>query len=114
MSSGKNRVHLIGRLGAEPEVKTLESGSVVAKIRLATSEWYTNNKGERVEDTQWHTVMAWNKLAEKAREQLVKGSEVSIEGKIQYREYTTTDGHRKYVTEIMAFELSPVKKEQAA
>lgn len=114
MSNGKNKVLLIGHLGAAPEMKTMESGNLMAKMRVVTNEPYTNSKGEHLEDTQWHYVVAWGKQAEKARDQFNKGTEVSIEGRLRHREYTTTDGQRKFITEIVVEELSLVKKEEMA
>jgi single-strand DNA-binding protein len=105
MNSLKNRVQLIGHLGVDPEMKTIENGTKLARLRLATNETYTNAKGEKVTETQWHTVVAWGKVAELAEKYLAKGSEVAIEGKLINRNYTDKDGVKKYITEVQLNEL---------
>lgn len=110
MNAMKNRVQLIGRLGQDPEVRTLNSGKMVAQFSLATSETYKNSAGERVQDTQWHQVVAWGKLAEISQNLLIKGQEVVIEGKITYRNYEDKNGIKRYVTEIIATDIMLVGK----
>ena len=114
MNSVKNKVQLIGNLGAAPEMRSTESGRKMARLRLATNETYRNAQGEKVTETQWHTVIAWGQTAEIAEKFLRKGSEVLIEGKLQYRQYADKDGVVKYITEIQAFSLlmlgEPVKE----
>jgi len=105
MSTLKNKVQLIGNLGKNPEVITLDSGKKLAKFTIATNESYRNAKGEKVEDTQWHNVIAWNKTAEIAEKYLVKGKEVAIEGKLTSRSYEDKEGVKKYITEIVVNEL---------
>ncbi len=100
MKDLRNRVQLIGNLGMDPEVKDLDGGNKLAKFSVATSQSYTNNKGEKVKDTQWHNIIAWGKLAETAEKYLKKGSEVALEGKIVYRNYEK-DGQTRYITEIV-------------
>ena len=100
MNNLKNRVQLIGHLGADPEVKNFDGGSKLAKLSLATSDVYTNAKGEKVDETQWHNVVLWGKQADVAGQYLKKGAEVMIEGKITYRKYTDKDGIDRYFTEI--------------
>ena len=78
----KNKVQLIGNLGNNPEVKSLDGGKKVARFNVATSESYRNTKGEKITETQWHTLVAWGKVAEIAEKYLQKGSEVVIEGKL--------------------------------
>ena len=104
MSSLKNRVQLIGRLGIDPEVKSFESGKKVASFSLATNEVYYNNEGEKVEDTQWHNIVVWGKKVEVVENYLKKGSEIAIEGKLVNRSYEK-EGERKYITEINLTEL---------
>ena len=101
----KNKVQLIGHLGANPEIKTLEGGRKLARINIATNETYTNAKGEKVTETQWHNVVAWGKTAELAEQLFLKGMEVLIDGKLVNRSYTDKDGIKKYVTEVQANEL---------
>ena len=101
----RNKVQLIGNLGATPEVKDLDSGKKLAKFSIATNERYKNADGESVEATQWHNVVAWDKTAEIAQKYLDKGSEIAIEGKLVSRSYDDKDGNKKYITEVIAHEL---------
>ncbi|MCU0351548.1 MAG: single-stranded DNA-binding protein [Flavobacterium sp.] len=101
----KNKVQLIGNLGNNPEVKTLDGGKKMAKFSVATNETYRNAKGEKVVETQWHNLIAWGKVAEIAEKFLHKGSEVALEGKLINRSYNDKDGNKKYVTEIQVNEL---------
>jgi single-strand DNA-binding protein len=105
MNALKNRVQLIGNLGQDPEIVTLESGSKLAKFSLATSDYYKNAKGEKVEDTQWHNIVAWGKTAEIVESYLTKGKQVAVEGKLIHRTYETKEGEKKYFTEIKCNEL---------
>ena len=114
MNTLKNRVQLLGHLGAAPEMRTLENGNTLAKMRIATSENYKNAQGERMTDTQWHTVIAWGKTAEFAGRFLNKGSHVLVEGRITYREYTAPDGQKRYYTEIVANDMELMDKRQPA
>jgi len=109
MKDLRNRVQLIGNLGMDPEVKSLDGGRKLAKFSVATSQAYTNAKGEKVKDTQWHNVIAWGKLAETAEKYLKKGSEVALEGKIVYRNYEK-DGQTRYMTEIVLNEFMMFSK----
>ena len=110
----KNKVQLIGHLGNDPEIKNLESGKKVAKISIATSESYKKENGERVTETQWHNLVVWGKVAEIAENYLHKGSEVAIEGKLTYRDYTDKDGVKRYVTEIIVNEILLLDKKPQA
>ena len=105
MKNLRNTVQLIGNLGMNPEVKNLESGSTLAKFSIATSDRYKNNKGEQVEDTTWHNVIAWGKTAEIAEKYLKKGSQVAVEGKLTNRSYEAKDGTKKYITEVVINEI---------
>lgn len=105
MYSLRNKVQLIGNLGKTPEIKNTDSGKKLAKFSVATNEVYTNNKGEKVKETQWHNLVAWGKLAEIAEKYLDKGSEVVIEGKIITKDYLDKDGNKKYTTEIQVNEM---------
>ncbi len=100
MNALRNRVQLIGNLGAAPEVKTITNGRKMARFSMATNEFYQNAKGEKIEETQWHLIVAWGKAAEIAEKLLDKGSEVAIDGKLVNRTYTDKDGTKKYITEI--------------
>lgn len=101
----KNKVQLIGNLGAAPEVKTLESGKKMARFSVATSESYRNAKGEKVTETQWHNLVVWGKMADIAEKYLAKGKEVAIEGRLVNRSYNDKEGNKKYVTEVQVNEL---------
>ena len=105
----KNRVQLIGHVGQEPEIKNLESGRV-ANFTIATNENYTNTKGEKVEQTEWHRVSAWGKTVEIIERLLTKGSHVAIEGKLTHRSYDDIDGNKRYITEVVANELVLLNK----
>ncbi len=105
MNTLRNKVQLIGNLGNNPEIITLESGKKLAKFSLATNESYKNSKGEKVTDTQWHNIVTWNKTAEIVENYLEKGNEVVIEGKLTSRSYDTKDGEKRYITEIVCNEL---------
>lgn len=101
----KNKVQLIGNLGGNPEIRTLDSGKKMARFSVATSETYRNTKGEKVTDTQWHSLVAWGKVAEIAEKYLSKGSEVAIEGKLVTRSWTDKEGAKKYTTEVQVAEV---------
>lgn len=100
MNTLRNRVQLIGHLGAAPEVKTIIGGKKVAKLVLATNEVYKNQKGEKVTDTTWHNLTAWGNNADIIEKYLQKGSEIAIEGKLKNNTYTDKDGVKRYVTDI--------------
>ena len=101
----KNKVQLIGNLGNNPEIKTLDGGKKMAKFTIATNESYRNTSGEKVTETQWHNLIAWGKLAEIIEKYISKDSEVAVEGKLTYRTYNDKDGNKKYFTEIQVNEL---------
>lgn len=105
MSTLRNKVQLIGHVGNAPEIVNLETGKKLAKFSIATNEFYTNAKGEKVKDTQWHNVVAWGKTAELIENYVPKGKEVGIEGKLTSRSYEDKDGHKRYITEIVCTEL---------
>jgi single-strand DNA-binding protein len=105
----KNRVQLIGHVGQEPEIKTLESGRV-ANFTIATNENYTNAKGEKVEQTEWHRVSAWGKTVDIIEKFITKGTHVALEGKLTHRSYDDKDGNKRYITEVVANELVLLNK----
>lgn len=105
MNTLRNRVQLIGRLGMNPEIRNLESGNKVANFTIATSETYKNAKGERVENTEWHNIVAWNKTAEIVEKHLEKGKEIALKGKLFTETYTDKDGNKRYATKIKCTEL---------
>ncbi len=105
MNTIKNRVQLIGNLGQDPEVSTLDSGTKLARFSMATSDNYKNASGEKVEETQWHNIVAWGKLAEIIENYVTKGKQIAIEGKLTHRSYDSKKGERKYVTEVRCSEI---------
>ncbi len=105
MSKMRNKVQLIGRLGAKADVKRLESGKIVANFNLATNEVYYNTKDEKVEETTWHHLVAWGKTAELIEKFTDKGSEIAVEGKLIYRNYEDKEGVKRYVTEVQVSEV---------
>jgi single-strand DNA-binding protein len=114
MNKLRNRVQLIGRLGAKADIKKLESGKSVANFSMATNEVYFNAKGEKVEETTWHQVVAWNKQAETIEKYTDKGSEIAVEGKIVNRNYTDKEGIKRYVTEVHIDEILLLGEKVAA
>ena len=105
-SRGINKVILVGNLGKDPEVRYMPNGGAVANITLATSEsWKDKQSGEQKEQTEWHRVVFYQRLAEIAGEYLKKGSKVYIEGKLRTRKWQDKDGQDKYMTEIIADEM---------
>lgn len=105
MARGVNKVILVGNLGQDPELRYTGSGTAVCNLRLATNESYKDSNGELVERTEWHSIVAWARLAEICNEYLKKGSQVYFEGSLQTRSYEDKDGNTKYVTEIKAREM---------
>jgi single-strand DNA-binding protein len=105
MNSLSNRATLIGNLGHDPETKTIENGQKVTHFTLATKDSYKNADGQRVSETTWHNIVAWNGLADVAGKFLKKGKEVAVEGRIVYRTYEDKKGVTKYITEIVLSDL---------
>lgn len=105
MNSLRNRVQLIGYLGADPEVKTFESNKKVARLSIATNDEYTDKDGQKVKQTQWHQLVVWNKLADICEKYLKKGHEIAVEGKLTYRTWNDKDGKSHNITEIVVNEL---------
>ena len=105
MNSIRNQVQLIGRLGQDAELKKFESGKVTVNARIATNEFYKNKDGEKVEETQWHTLIAWGKTAEIIGKYAGKGKEIAVEGKLISRSYENKEGEKRYVTEVVANEV---------
>lgn len=105
MSTLRNKVQLIGNVGNEPEITNLESGKKVAKFSIATNESYKDSKGEKVQNTEWHNIVAWGKLAEIVENYVGKGKEVALEGKLTSRSYETKEGEKRFITEIVVDEI---------
>ena len=103
MSKGVNKMILVGNLGQDPEVKVTSGGGTITTIGVATSEyWKDKETGEKKEQTEWHRVVFFNRLADVAGEYLKKGSQVYIEGRLQTRKWQDDDGNDRYTTEIVA------------
>ncbi|GGP02128.1 single-stranded DNA-binding protein [Cloacibacterium rupense] len=100
----RNKVTLIGHTGKEVEIVNFEKGKI-AKVSLATNDFYTNSLGERVEETQWHNLVFNGKLADIMEKYVQKGKEIAVEGKLTYRTYDDKDGQKRYFTEIRVDEL---------
>lgn len=107
-----NKVMLIGRLGADPEIKYAQSGTPVANLRIATDESYTDRNGQRQERTEWHTVIAFQRTAEICQQYLHKGSLVYVEGKLQTRKWQDKQGQERYTTEIQCQRLQMLERKQ--
>ncbi|SFC92186.1 single-strand binding protein [Zunongwangia mangrovi] len=105
MSTIRNKVQLIGNVGNTPEITNLDTSKKVARLSLATNDYYRNQKGESVQDTQWHNLVAWNKQAEIIENYVPKGKEIAIEGKLISRSYEDKEGNKRYVTEILVSEI---------
>ncbi len=105
MNTLRNKVQLIGNLGNDPEIITMDSGKKLAKFSIATNESYKNAQGERVTDTQWHNVIAWGKTADIIESYVTKGKEVAIEGKLTNRSWEDKEGVKRYTTEVVCNEL---------
>ena len=100
-----NRVFLLGRLGADPEIRYTPNGEPVTTFNVATTKRWTDKSGNRQEKTEWHRVVVFGKLAEICAEHLEKGKQVFVEGALQTRSYEDRDGVKRYVTEIVAFNV---------
>ena len=100
-----NKVMLIGNLGRDPEIKYTQSGTAVATFSIATTEKFKGKDGQTQDQTEWHKIVAWQRLAEICGEYLHKGSKVYIEGKLQTRKWQDKDGRDCYTTEIIAREM---------
>jgi single-strand DNA-binding protein len=105
MNAMKNRVQLIGHVGNDPEIKTFEGGRKLASMTIATNDSYKNEKGEKVEQTEWHKVVAWGKTADIIEKYVTKGKEIAVEGKLTHRSYDDKNGEKRYITEVVVTEV---------
>ena len=105
MNTLRNKVQLIGNMGNDPEIILLEGGRKLAKFSMATNDTYKNSAGEKVTETQWHNIIAWNKTAEIIEKYVQKGKEIMIEGKLTSRSYENKEGEKKSITEVVCNEL---------
>lgn len=100
--SGVNKVIIVGRLGADPEIRYTQGGAAVTNFSLATSETWNDKDGNRQEKTEWHKVVVWGKSAENCAQYLAKGRQAYVEGRLQTRAWDDKDGNKRYTTEIIA------------
>ena len=107
-----NKVMLIGRLGKDPEVRYINDNVAVANFPIATSEYYKDSNGQRVEKTEWHNIVVWRGLADVAGKFLKKGSQLYLEGKLQTRNYDDQSGNKRYITEVVASDFRMLDKRE--
>lgn len=105
MNSMRNNIFLIGHLGRDPELLTLKNGQKLAKLSLATNDYYKDDSGEKVQETQWHNCIAWGKTAELVNNLLKKGKEVALSGKLTYQSYEDKDGVKRNQTQVVVNEF---------
>ena len=110
MNALRNKVQLIGYVGNDPEIKNLDSGKKKATLNLATNETYKNEKGEKVETTQWHRIVVWGKNAELIEKYVNKGREIALSGRLTHRSYEDKEGEKRYLTEVVANEVLLLSK----
>ncbi|MBT4496948.1 MAG: single-stranded DNA-binding protein [Gemmatimonadetes bacterium] len=106
MSRAVNKAILLGRLGADPEIRYTSSGTAVVNVSLATNESWTDKEGNRQEKTEWHRLVFWRQLAEIAGQYLRKGGQIYVEGTLRYRTYEDSEGRERFTTEVEVRELS--------
>lgn len=105
MNTMRNSVKLIGRLGQDPEVRTLDKGNKVARFSLATSESYKDKEGKRSEQTQWHNLVVWGALAGVCEKHLSKGKEIAVDGRLVYRNWEDKNGSKHVSTDIVVNDI---------
>jgi single-strand DNA-binding protein len=111
--AGVNKVILLGNLGKDPEIRFLDGNLAKVKFTLATSEFYKDKNGHKIEHTEWHYIVMWGTLAESAEKILKKGMQIYLEGKIQSREWNDKQGVKKTITEIIAESYQITQKKEA-
>lgn len=113
MSTLRNKVQLIGHIGADPVIKTSTNGTKVSSIRLATKDLFKNKAGDWVDETQWHTLVVWGNINNMIEKHCQKGTQILIEGKIVYREYEDNNGDKRTITEIKVGNMVVMNKPKA-
>jgi len=113
MNTLRNQVQLIGHIGQDLETRSFDSGMTLAKAPFATNDYYRNNQGEKVQDTQWHNIVAWGKTAELMQQMVKKGDELAVKGKLMHRKYEDTSGQTRYVTEVVVNEFIKLGKRES-
>lgn len=111
--AGLNKIILIGNLGTDPEMRYTPNGTPVTSFRMATTRSYTGADGERRDETEWFTIVAWNKLAEQCNQFLVKGRQAYVDGRLRTRTYQGRDGQTRFVVEVIANQVLFLDKQQA-
>ena len=106
----KNTVQLVGNVGQDPDIRNLEGGKKVANFSIATSDNYKNEKGEKVEQTEWHRIVAWGNSAEIIEKFVIKGNQIGIVGKLTHRTYDDKDGIKRSITEVLVNEVLLLSK----
>ena len=106
MTTMRNSVQLIGNAGSDPEIKTLANDNKMARFSLATNDSYTNQKGERVEETQWHRILAWGKTAEIIEKEVKKGRRMILNGKLANNSWEDKDGNKRQSVEVVVNEIA--------
>ena len=106
----KNSVQLVGNVGQDPEIRNLEGGKKVVNFNIATSDSYKNEKGEKVEQTEWHRIVAWGNSAEIIEKYVVKGNQIGVVGKLTHRTYDDKDGIKRSITEVLVSEVLLMSK----
>ncbi len=109
MQTLTNKVQLIGHLGADPEIKKFENGKVL-NVNIATNSSYTDKDGNKVEDTQWHRLVGWNKVAELGEKYFKKGTFLAVEGQLKNRSYDDKEGKKQYITEVIVDQFQMLDK----
>ena len=108
MITSTNNVRLTGNLGFDPEVREIAPGRKVARLSLATNESYLNAAGGRISNTQWHTVVAWGRIADQVQRLLAKGTPVMVDGRLVHRTYTGKEGLKRHITEVVLSEFKVI------
>lgn len=109
-----NKVIVAGNLGKDPEIRFLEGGIAVGRFSLATSESYKDKNGQRIDQTEWHNIVVWRGLAESAEKYLKKGMTIYLEGKLRTRSWDDKEGHKRYMTEIVADTFTILSKNESS
>jgi single-strand DNA-binding protein len=112
--AGVNKVILVGNLGKDPEVRRLDGGVVRVSFSLATTEYYKDKEGNRIEQTEWHNIVMWRAIAESAERILKKGYTIYLEGKLQTRKWQDKEGQQRSTTEIVAETFQLIRKSDGA
>lgn len=105
MNTLRNQVQLIGHVGQDPEIKIFDGEKKLAQLSIATNDVYKNDKGDKVEETQWHRISAWGKTADLIEKYVTKGKEIAVQGRLRHRSYDDKNGDKRYVTEVIVSEL---------